>query len=199
MSPKPDVRQERISQIIRAAIQVFARKGIHTARMEDIAIEAGLSKATLYLYFKSKDELAVTIIREFYHRAFQNDSSSFLDNDSVSTKLMTIFKQVSQNLMQLNPMVPITFEFLSEATRKEQIREYIQQYYEKNTTSMANLIQEGIDSGEFQQVDPQSTALILGATFEGLLLMQTIHPTLIDWSTMPTQVLSTFLKGICMQ
>jgi AcrR family transcriptional regulator len=48
---------ERISEIIRAAARVFARSGFRRAQMEDIAGEAGVSKATLYLYFPGKLQL----------------------------------------------------------------------------------------------------------------------------------------------
>jgi len=58
MSPRPNVSEERISQIVTAAEDVFTRKGFNEARMDDIAEETGLSKGTLYNYFKSKDDLS---------------------------------------------------------------------------------------------------------------------------------------------
>ena len=61
MSPRPDVSEERKDQIIQAAINVFTRRGIHQARMDDIVTETGLSKGTLYWYFKSKDDIIVAI------------------------------------------------------------------------------------------------------------------------------------------
>jgi AcrR family transcriptional regulator len=48
---------DRISEIIRAAARIFARFGYRQAQMEDIAGEAGISKATLYLYFPGKLQL----------------------------------------------------------------------------------------------------------------------------------------------
>jgi AcrR family transcriptional regulator len=48
---------DRISEIIRAAARIFARFGYRQAQMEDIASEAGVSKATLYLYFPGKLQL----------------------------------------------------------------------------------------------------------------------------------------------
>lgn len=49
--------QARLSAILGAAESVFARKGYHETRMDDIADEAELAKGTLYYYFKSKDEI----------------------------------------------------------------------------------------------------------------------------------------------
>ena len=71
MSPKPDVSDERKYQILNAAEQVFTKKGLDLARMDDIAEETGLSKGTLYLYFKSKDDLIIAILDRIF-RAFSN-------------------------------------------------------------------------------------------------------------------------------
>jgi TetR/AcrR family transcriptional regulator, fatty acid metabolism regulator protein len=51
-------------QIIDAAIRVFARSGYYNSRVSDIAREAGIASGTIYLYFKTKDEILVTLFRE---------------------------------------------------------------------------------------------------------------------------------------
>jgi len=55
-------RGQRYQAIIDAAETVFFKKGYETATMEDVALEAELSKGTLYLYFTSKDELHFAIM-----------------------------------------------------------------------------------------------------------------------------------------
>ena len=49
--------------IIDAAIRVFARTGYYSSRVSDIAREAGIASGTIYLYFKTKDEILVTLFR----------------------------------------------------------------------------------------------------------------------------------------
>src|ERR1041384_3390012 len=51
-------------QIVDAAIRVFARTGYFNSRVSDIAREAGIASGTIYLYFKTKDEILVTLFRE---------------------------------------------------------------------------------------------------------------------------------------
>ena len=51
-------------QIIEAAVRVFARNGYYNSRVSDIAREAGVASGTIYLYFKTKDEILVTLFRE---------------------------------------------------------------------------------------------------------------------------------------
>jgi TetR/AcrR family fatty acid metabolism transcriptional regulator len=55
---------DKPQQIIAAAIRVFARSGYYNSRVSDIAREAGIASGTIYLYFKTKDEILVTLFRE---------------------------------------------------------------------------------------------------------------------------------------
>src|SRR5918992_5559554 len=55
---------DKPGQIIDAAIRVFARVGYYNSRVSDIAREAGVASGTIYLYFKTKDEILVTLFRE---------------------------------------------------------------------------------------------------------------------------------------
>jgi TetR/AcrR family fatty acid metabolism transcriptional regulator len=57
---EPDKHQ----QIIDAAVRVFARNGYYNSRVSDIAREAGIASGTIYLYFKTKEEILVTLFRE---------------------------------------------------------------------------------------------------------------------------------------
>jgi len=61
----PQMRDpDKPQQIIDAAIRVFARTGYYNSRVSDIAREAGIASGTIYLYFKTKEEILVTLFRE---------------------------------------------------------------------------------------------------------------------------------------
>ena len=55
---------DKHQQIIEAAVRVFARNGYYNSRVSDIAREAGIASGTIYLYFKTKDDILVTLFRE---------------------------------------------------------------------------------------------------------------------------------------
>src|SRR5207244_9018678 len=55
---------EKPQQIIDAAIRVFARHGYYNSRVSDIAKEAGMASGTISPYFKTKDDILVTLFRE---------------------------------------------------------------------------------------------------------------------------------------
>src|SRR3954465_9363078 len=55
---------DKRGRIMDAAIKVFAERGFHTATVAEIARAAGVADGTIYLYFKSKDELLLSIFDE---------------------------------------------------------------------------------------------------------------------------------------
>ena len=57
-------KQQRREEIVQAAEEVFFSKGFEKSTMDDVAEKAELSKGTLYLYFKSKEELLIGIIEQ---------------------------------------------------------------------------------------------------------------------------------------
>ncbi len=61
MPPPPTDKHDLI---LEAAIEVFAEKGFHHARISDIARRAGVADGTIYLYFRNKDDVLLTIFEE---------------------------------------------------------------------------------------------------------------------------------------
>ena len=69
--PRPSGRRrddpravEKRERILRAAVKVFARKGFYASRVSEIAKAAGVADGTIYLYFKSKDELLTSLFED---------------------------------------------------------------------------------------------------------------------------------------
>jgi len=65
-------KERRRQQIMVAAKRVFSEKGFNKATMEDIAQEAELSPGTLYLYFKNKDDILISLFEEEFGKFVQN-------------------------------------------------------------------------------------------------------------------------------
>ena len=57
----PEKSNDKFSAILRGAIQVFARSGYFNAKVAEVARAAGVADGTVYLYFKNKDDLLVSI------------------------------------------------------------------------------------------------------------------------------------------
>ncbi len=196
MTPRPDVTEERKNQILEAATAVFARLGFHKARMDDVAEESGLSKGTLYWYFKSKDEIILGLV----DRIFTQDMKALetaLDSDLPAGELLIAFAQIGiEETKHLRPLMPLMFEFISLAARHKSVLNTISGYYQKYQRLLTQVIQQGIDSGEFNLVDPQATAITFIALLEGMVMIWFINPELIEWDVMGDLPMDIFLNGI---
>ena len=64
MSEASAQKLEKRARIVNAAVDIFAEKGFRTARVADIARLAGVADGTIYLYFKSKEEILISIFEE---------------------------------------------------------------------------------------------------------------------------------------
>lgn len=92
--------------ILSAAKKVFLKKGLYGARMQDIADEAGINKALLHYYFRSKEKLFAIIFGEMFHRLLPKIQHILSSEASVTGKLDAIIDSYL-DILNENPFVPI--------------------------------------------------------------------------------------------
>jgi AcrR family transcriptional regulator len=180
MSPRPDVSNERKVQIINAAEGVFTRKGFDQARMDDIAEETGLSKGTLYLYFNSKDELIIAILDKIFQREFQAFKNIDLNSMTATEAFMLFTDTVMKDVKIILRLMPIAHEFLALAFRNKLVQNAFKIYLSHYMDVFIPIIQRGVDTGEFRQLDVQELAIASGAIIEGTLLLWVYDKSLVD-------------------
>ncbi len=81
---------ERRRTILRAAVDVFARKGYHGCRIADVAKEAGVAYGLVYHYFKNKDELLETVFEAGWHGFFSRARAVAEGEGSLEQKVHAI-------------------------------------------------------------------------------------------------------------
>src|SRR5437868_15220458 len=72
----PPGKRERI---LEAAVRIFAEKGFYNAKVSEIAHEAGVADGTIYLYFKSKDDLLISIFEDRMEQVIANARAAVAD------------------------------------------------------------------------------------------------------------------------
>ncbi|HNB53962.1 MAG TPA: TetR/AcrR family transcriptional regulator [Anaerolineales bacterium] len=194
--PRPDVSQERIAQILDAAMTVFAREGFDKARMDVIADEAGLSKGTLYLYFESKDHLITSLLERFFLSALEHAQPLLESDTPASDRLLTLTASLTAEVEQMAALMSIGFEFYAIAAREVSVRAFLRTYFRQYTDLIASLIEQGMARGEFKTPDPRAAALALVALFEGLNLLYVVDPESICLPEHAEAAVHLFLKGI---
>jgi len=180
MSPRPDVTEERKSQILNAAEDVFTKKGFDEARMDDIAEETGLSKGSLYNYFKSKDDLIIAILDRIFQHEFRVFESLDLTSMSATDAIWSFAETTSKDVKMMMRLLPITYEFMGLAFRNKFVQKAFKTYLNHYMDILIPVIQHGIDSGEFRPADAKEVALAMGAVMEGTLLLWVYDSSLVE-------------------
>jgi AcrR family transcriptional regulator len=171
MSPRPDVSEERKDQIMNAAEEVFTQKGLDNARMDDIAEETGLSKGTLYLYFKSKNDLIAAVLDRIFQREFRAFENTDLASISATEAILLFTDTVIKDIKIILRLMPIAYEFLALAFRNKIVQKALKIYLNRYMDIFTPTIQRGIETGEFRQVDVKEVGIAIGAIVEGTLLL----------------------------
>ncbi len=162
---EPHRRSDRRDRIMRAASRIFSRRPFGNASMEEIALEAGVGKPTLYRYFTGKDDLFAAVFSDVL--------------DSVEERLDSVLgagtAPVDRLLAMATIIVPVFRDHLvtgrlvdegAEADRSK--RRVFRDRQARLGARLAQAIADGIGRGEFRPVDPARTArLMLGALWSG--------------------------------
>jgi AcrR family transcriptional regulator len=196
MSPRPNVSDERKVQIIKAAEDVFSKKGFDEARMDDIAEETGLSKGTLYLYFKSKDELIIAILDRIFQREFQAFGNIDLSTISAAESVWLFTDMVMKDVKLILRLMPLAYQFLALAFRNTVVQKALKVYLNRYMDIFIPIIQRGIDSGEFRQVDANEVALAGGAIIEGTILLWVYDNSLVEPEKHIRSGMKLLLEGV---
>ncbi|HSD84803.1 MAG TPA: TetR/AcrR family transcriptional regulator [Anaerolineae bacterium] len=174
--PRPDVSEERRTQIIEAAMRVFARSGFQEARMDDIVAETGLSKGALYWYYKSKDEIIQSIMDSMFDRELAGLEALQEDDRPAGERLLEFTRVATGDLKRYSKLLPLFYEFYALAFRNKTVRKALTRYLRQYFAMIEPLIQQGIDRGEFRPVDAKQAAIAVGSLFEGTLLLWVYDP-----------------------
>jgi AcrR family transcriptional regulator len=169
---------EARQQILLAAIKLLGTKGYANMSMNDIVAESGISKGGIYWHFKNKDAIIEAVFVSILDAQLAFIEAQLAGTDPAMDKLRRIFG-IAHLVGEENTPPPLEFYALAarDAALMEQVRRYVHVYQER----IAQVIQQGIDSGELASVDPMMTALNLLSFLEGVLLIGlTVQPELLS-------------------
>jgi AcrR family transcriptional regulator len=182
MTPRPDVSEMRTAQIIEAATQVFAKKGFDGATMADIASAAGINKATIYLYFESKDALIQAIAEALFAQELAG-LETVRDMPGTATERLTLYyEMLIAEEAEVLPLMPVIYEFYARGLRRADVRAVLVDYLQGIAAALEAIIQDGIAAGEFRPVDARQAARALNALMSGTFLHWVYSPKEVDVS-----------------
>lgn len=191
------LRQFMQTTIADAAKEVFADRGYQGATLEEIAQRGGMSKATIYIYYKNKDDLFVHVVEQLY--------------DAVTAATVQEAEKRRPPLKKLYDIVRGKVDFFErerdffriylsekhglEVAPKDPHKRALREMYLQGVQTLAKVLQEGMDVGVLRPMDSHRLAFFLQEMMSAVLVqrIQGKAKTTVDEDV--DQLLDFFLNG----
>jgi AcrR family transcriptional regulator len=211
MSPKVSAErreqyiEERRKQILDAAIEIFGGKGLDNATMDEIAQAVGISKGTIYLYFKSKDEIFDTILAERSYMPLLIDSIDYtkISTESADFSLQSFLEDISNNFLgAMDKYYPLFRMVLADAHRYPVQSEHVYNNFILKANKMcADFLIAQSKAGRIRTLE---SPLITARCFMGMLLIYFLSQGIlggkkflpIDHKVWVKEAVRLFLEGV---
>ncbi len=196
---KEKLTGKRKKEILEAAARVFARKGFHKATMKEIAQEAGIAPGTIYLYFRNKQDLLVSLPR-LVAEPVADEIGKLGDEWLFSEEaLKKVVKRQMERVLKHIDLFRVLFSSLpalDDATQAEYLRRspfFLAKEIEAQ-------IRRGIELGILRPVNPAIAARLFTGMFFSVILAQELLPgrevAPLDYDDVADEAVSIFLHGV---
>ena len=161
-------RKMRQDRILEGALSVFKEKGLDGATMDEVANASGFGKATLYYYFKSKEEVFSAILVDGWQNIWESLEPVIAEEGSPRKTFVNVLIKIAENAQNR----PGLFEFLFNVPKAIKLDDQPWKDYQHRLYAIIQgLLEDGVKKGEFPKVDPQLMFKALGGLFMGLVFM----------------------------
>lgn len=162
---RPRSRQEKGARtraaILRAAVTIFSEAGFGGARTDAIADAAGVNKALLYYYFKSKAGLYAAILEDQL-KEFTRRATEALSADGSSTAKLLRYVEAHFDFISERPYYPRLVQRLMMSGGKP-LERLAREFFVPLHRQLASVVESGVREGEFRSMDTRHTVMSLAA------------------------------------
>ena len=193
--------EERPGEICAAALEVFAEKGFAGARLDEIAHRAGVSKGTLYLYFKDKNELFREVVRDTIGPDIGSAAAIAAVPDLPFAQSVRMLLSRFAEITATVPVGPVAKMVISESRNFPRLAKvWHDEVVSKAIGLLVSIIEKAQERGEVRPGDPRLHAFsLMGPMMIGVLWRETLQPAgaaPIDIDVMARQHCQTILAGM---
>ncbi|MCX7921450.1 MAG: TetR family transcriptional regulator [Clostridia bacterium] len=187
-------------KILDAAMVVFNQYGYASARLEDIAAEAGVTRGAIYHYFEGKPEVYTALLNERFEGVNNLVGSIVSDGGTpkeVLGKLLTkilVFMEENREYRMVQELVLFKTAYLPEL---EEGMAHKVKSTEATISFIDNLIKEGIQCGEFDKnIDTRAAAIAAVGLFSGVSTLWLLNDKMFSIKKYAESIVDCFLSGI---
>jgi AcrR family transcriptional regulator len=193
--------EDRPREICTAALEVFAEKGFAAAKLDEIARRAGVSKGTLYLYFKDKEDLFRAVVRDAIAPNVQAITATVAALDAPFAQVVRMFLAGFAEREATLPIGAVAKMVIGESLNfPELARVWHDEVASKAIGALAAFIERAQQKGEVRPGDPRLYAFsLMGPMVVGALWRATLVPAggqTVDISALAKQHADALLEGM---
>ena len=163
-----ELQDRRKEQIMSAALSVVVAKGYDQSRMDDIVEKSQLSKGAIYWYYKSKEEVYLSLVDYWFVQYSSDVVDTLQQQESASDQLKALFDFFIEQFDKNPAVFKLLVEFWRLAGLNPDFNAKLQQVYSDFLEYIIEIIKVGIANGEFKNVEPRITALSILINIEGI-------------------------------
>jgi TetR/AcrR family fatty acid metabolism transcriptional regulator len=161
---------DKRERILVAAVKVFAKNGFHATRVSEVAKAAGVADGTIYLYFRSKDELLVSLFEDRVNRLLSYMKDELPKLPDAPAKLRRVIELQLGLLEGERDLAEVVTVILRQSTKL--IKEYAAPKFLAYLDAIAKVVTEGQADGDFRKdVSPHLVARATFGALDGIALL----------------------------
>jgi len=191
-----ELADNRREAILDAAMAIFADQGYASTTIDEVAAAAGISKGSVYNYFKSKQDLFTQLFNQAVLRNEEDVDALVAGPLGAGDKLCMILEYWYQGFAADLKLGRLTLEFWATAAHESQtglLAENIHAAYGRWMGQIERIIREGLDNGEVNpQIDPKTHATLFLGLIDGLML----HAILGIGSTVDDEFMASMKQSV---
>ena len=181
-------RDAKRLQIVAAAAATFAANGYDATAMDDVAEAAGVSKGSLYDYFKNKEDLFYAVFEWYQLKVMQDSVTQLEPGLSAKEQIMRFVEATVSALVAQVCLYPVTLEVWAAAAKRgtrERFATAMKTLYIEYRQSVEAMLRAAQESGELKKdMDAKAVAAMLVGAVDGLVLQYWLDPSFDpkDWT-----------------
>ncbi|AHL72368.1 TetR/AcrR family transcriptional regulator [Bacillus altitudinis MN12] len=142
-------KRPKYMQIIDAAVVVIAENGYHQSQVSKIAKQAGVADGTIYLYFKNKEDILISLFKEKMGQFIERMENDIQKKPSAKEKLLLLIREHFRLLSQDHHLALVTQLELRQSNLE--LRQKINEVLKGYLNMLDSILTEGKKTGEFRQ------------------------------------------------
>ncbi|MGY5388212.1 fatty acid metabolism transcriptional regulator FadR [Bacillus spizizenii] len=188
-------KRPKYMQIIDAAVEVIAENGYHQSQVSKIAKQAGVADGTIYLYFKNKEDILISLFKEKMGQFIERMEEDIKEKTTAKEKLALVISKHFSLLADDHNLAIVTQLELRQSNLE--LRQKINEILKGYLNILDSILMEGIQSGELKEgLDVRLSRQMIFGTIDETVTTWVMNDQKYDLAALSDSVLELLVSGI---